>query len=174
VNDTPPLRLVPRNVGPEWRDVCLEHVEDRMTERDDVDLDPETGAEMDSDQLTAEDMLLDRGVEDLLDEGYSPPERPGSFGHDIADEDAGHRDTLDERLSAEVPDVGADPVEESAEYSGGEVGTDRAGRLVDDNGGTDGDTDAELYAEDIGIDGAGASAEEAAVHVIEPDSGDNL
>ena len=42
----------------------------------------------------------------------------------------------------------------------------RAGRLVDaDEGGTD-DTDDELYARDEGIDGAAASAEEAAVHVV--------
>lgn len=143
-----------------------------MTERDDVDLDPETGAEADSDQLSAEDMLLDRGVDDLLDEGYSPPDRPGSFGHDVFDDDAGSQDTLDNRLGAEVPDVDADS-DEAADYSGGEVGTQRAGRLVDSDGGTDGDTDSELYADDIGIDGAGASAEEAAVHLIEPDEEDD-
>ena len=35
------------------------------------------------DQLQPEDTLVDRGVDDVLDEGYSPPERPyggGSFG----------------------------------------------------------------------------------------------
>ena len=35
------------------------------------------------DQLQPEDTLIDRGVDDALDEGYSPPERPygrGSFG----------------------------------------------------------------------------------------------
>ena len=31
------------------------------------------------------------------------------------------------------------------------------------------DTDKDLWADDIGIDGAGASAEEAAVHVIDVD-----
>ncbi len=30
----------------------------------------------DEDQLPSEDTLDDRGVDDLLDEGYSPPERP--------------------------------------------------------------------------------------------------
>jgi hypothetical protein len=28
------------------------------------------------DQLQPEDTLIDRGVDDVLDEGYSPPERP--------------------------------------------------------------------------------------------------
>jgi len=45
-----------------------------------------------------------------------------------------------------------------------EVGDARAGRLV-----ADGDIDGELDAQDVGVDGAGASAEEAAVHVTEPD-----
>ena len=47
-----------------------------------------------------------------------------------------------------------------------EVGDVRAGRLVDaDDGGTS-DTDDELCARDEGIDGAAASAEEAAVHIV--------
>jgi hypothetical protein len=31
------------------------------------------------------------------------------------------------------------------------------------------DTESDLIAEDVGIDGAAASAEEAAVHVVDPD-----
>ncbi len=38
--------------------------------------DPATGTEGDADQLPAEDTLADRGVDDLLDEGYTVPERP--------------------------------------------------------------------------------------------------
>jgi len=49
---------------------------------------------------------------------------------------------------------------------GHEVGTDRAGRLVAADRGGGQDTDDELWARDIGVDGAGASAEEAAVHVV--------
>ena len=48
----------------------------------------------------------------------------------------------------------------------GEVGDQRAGRLVDPNAGIGDDVDSELVGEDVGIDGAGASAEEAAVHII--------
>jgi hypothetical protein len=47
-----------------------------------------------------------------------------------------------------------------------EVGDLRAGRLVDSEDAGDG----ELDAQDVGVDGAGASAEEAAVHVTEPDA----
>jgi hypothetical protein len=45
-----------------------------------------------------------------------------------------------------------------------EVGNLRAGRLIADDGG-----DGELDAQDIGVDGAAASAEEAAVHVVDDD-----
>ena len=37
----------------------------------------------DDNQLQPEDTLIDRGVDDVLDEGYSPPERPygrGAYG----------------------------------------------------------------------------------------------
>ena len=53
---------------------------------------------------------------------------------------------------------------------GGEVGAERAGRLVEEDEGAREDTDSELFARDVGIDGAGASAEEAAVHVIPEDA----
>ena len=47
-----------------------------------------------------------------------------------------------------------------------EVGRARAGRLVAPDQGFGEDMDAELVADDVGIDGGAASAEEAAVHVI--------
>jgi hypothetical protein len=43
----------------------------------------------------------------------------------------------------------------------------RAGRLVAPDWGFGEDTEAELVAEDAGISGGAASAEEAAVHIIE-------
>ncbi len=68
----------------------------------------------------------------------------------------------------EEPD--ADPYAEPAEdIDDGEVGTERAGRLVDPDEGFGEDTEKDLVGEDVGIDGAGASAEEAAVHVVEDD-----
>ena len=116
------------------------------------------------------DSLVDsRGLDEPLDEGYSPPEKwsPGEgFGNTPAEEEQG--ETLDQRIAQEEPEP--DPYELAANESEdvtGEVGTDRAGRLVDEDEGLGPDLEKDLVAEDVGIDGAGASAEEAAVHVIE-------
>jgi hypothetical protein len=46
------------------------------------------------------------------------------------------------------------------------VGDDRAGRLVAPDEGTHEDDEEDLLADDVGIAGAAASAEEAAVHVV--------
>jgi hypothetical protein len=125
--------------------------------------------------LEPEDTLEDtHGVRDVLDTGYSPPERPWAvedWGTTEAEESAG--ESLDRRLARELPDrilddgdgLG-DVSDTDGELLDDEVGDVRAGRLVDaDEGGT-ADTDAELYAHDEGIDGAAASAEEAAVHIV--------
>ena len=47
--------------------------------------------------------------------------------------------------------------------------TTRSGRLVDPDGGSGEDTEKDLVGDDVGIDGAAASAEEAAVHVVPDD-----
>jgi Family of unknown function (DUF5709) len=120
----------------------------------------------DEDQLQPEDTLDDRGVEDLLDEGYSPPEKwsPGeSFGNTA--EEARQGETLGQRLAQEEPE--ADQYAEPGENVGGpEIGTERSGRLVAPDQGAGEDAEKDLVAEDIGIDGAAASAEEAAVHTV--------
>jgi hypothetical protein len=111
------------------------------------------------DQIEPERSLDYRGVDDVLDEGYSPPERPSELLRH------GEHQTLDERLAAEEPDVTAGGP--AGEYvNDGEVGDQRAGRLVDPNGGIGPDTEKDLVGEDVGIDGGAASAEEAAVHII--------
>ena len=118
-------------------------------------------------QLPLEDTLLDRGVDDVLDEGYSPPDRePAIDVPTPAEEERG--ESLDQRLSEEEPDVGAvpDAIDPYGDDSAGEVGEERSGRLVD-TGGDLLDTEKDLLAQDVGIDGAGASAEEAAMHVID-------
>ena len=125
--------------------------------------------------LEAEDTLEDaRGVRDVLDTGWSPPERPWAvddWGTTEAEESAG--ESLDGRLARELPDrldddgdgLG-DLADSDGELVDDEVGDVRAGRLIDANDGGTGDTDDEMWARDAGIDGAAASAEEAAVHVI--------
>jgi hypothetical protein len=122
---------------------------------------------MSGDQLQPYDSLDDRGVEDVLDEGFSPPERePDHLRHPDGGE------SLETRLEEEQPEVWED-AEEEADADivdgdvGGEVGADRSGRLVAPDEGVHEDVDGDLVAEDEGIDGAGASAEEAAMHTIE-------
>ncbi len=130
----------------------------------------------DDNQLQPEDTLIDRGVDDMLDEGYSPPERPYGHGAYAASE------TMDELLAEEEPDPAsrinvvldefdqqsADEAERESEFpERREVGRARAGRLVASDHGFGADTEAELVAEDVGISGGAASAEEAAVHVID-------
>jgi hypothetical protein len=130
----------------------------------------------DDDQLQPEDTLIDRGVDDVLDEGFSPPERPygpGAFGPS---------ESMDQMLAEEEPDPASrinvwldkeeqqrsDEAEREAEFpESREVGGVRAGRLVAPDWGFGEDTEAELVAEDAGISGGAASAEEAAVHIIE-------
>ncbi|MTD13818.1 hypothetical protein GIS00_07670 [Nakamurella sp. YIM 132087] len=145
-----------------------------MSEYDDRDID-ETDTTPDvsdgvQEQLTEGDTLERTGLKDQLDEGYSPPDRdPHIDVPTQAEEEAGL--SLDELLSAEEPDVSADdPRSGLFDEEGEEVGDSRSGRLVSSDLGEYEDTEKELWGEDVGIDGAAASAEEAAVHVIDPEA----
>ncbi|MCW2561154.1 MAG: hypothetical protein JWP55_5118 [Mycobacterium sp.] len=115
----------------------------------------------DDDQLPEEDTLVDRGVDDILDEGYSPPEKW---------KDPRDHETLDELLSEEEPDpaMQLDDDDPGSDFSEDEeVGDRRAGRLVAPDEGVNPDDESDMLASDVGIDGSAASAEEAAVHVID-------
>nr|WP_275889251.1 DUF5709 domain-containing protein [Nakamurella flavida] len=102
-----------------------------------------------------------------MDEGYSPPDRePSVHVPTEAEEEEGA--SLDELLAAETPEVWDREDTSLFDEEGDEVGTERAGRLIDTDGGL-GDLEKDLLAEDVGIDGAGASAEEAAVHIVADD-----
>ena len=124
---------------------------------------------MSGDQLQPQDTLDDRGVDDVLDEGISPPEElRGAKAKGVTPAEAVEGETIDDRIRQEEPEVWEEADAESDAESldgpvGGEVGEARAGRLLS----TDEDVEQDLIAEDEGIDGAGASAEEAAVHRIE-------
>lgn len=123
------------------------------------------------DQLQPDDSLVDRGVADVLDEGYVTPERwspAQSFGNTPAEMKRG--ETLEQRITQENPEIAPpddtpwnpDPSEPR------EVGHHRAGRLVDANGGYPGeDAEAESVGRDVGLAGGAASAEEAAMHIID-------
>lgn len=131
----------------------------------------EPGSETDgndgvAEQLSVEDSLLDTRIEDVLDEGYSPPDREPSV-HVPTESEEARGESLDALLSAEVPEVWAQDEDNLFDESGDEVGGVRAGRLVSVGSDGYGDTEKDLLAGDVGIDGAGASAEEAAMHVID-------
>jgi hypothetical protein len=123
----------------------------------------------DQPQGDGDSMSDDRGLAEPLDEGYSPPERWSvgqGYGNTPLEEELG--ETLDQRLAQEEPEP--DPYELAAtetEDVSGEVGSERAGRLVEPDEGAHVDVEGDLLAHDVGIDGAAASAEEAAVHVID-------
>jgi Family of unknown function (DUF5709) len=117
------------------------------------------------DQIQPEDSLDDRGVADVLDEGYSPPERYSRLIR------AGEHENLDQRLDEEEPEPDPYAEVDEEDVNDGEVGDVRAGRLVDPNEGIGPDLDKDLIGDDVGIDGAAASAEEAAMHIVPDDFG---
>lgn len=155
-------------------------------------------------QLQPEDTLVDRNVDDVLDEGYTAPEKWSAgqgFGTTAEEEEQG--ESLDQRLAQEQPDLGLVEIERAAEAGDGEdpvsaeiasdldgdaglideglvdeqsgeliddeVGDERAGRLVAPDEGAHTDAEGTLSADDVGIDSAAASAEEAAMHVVPDD-----
>ncbi|WP_329108845.1 DUF5709 domain-containing protein [Micromonospora sp. NBC_01699] len=137
----------------------------------------------DEGQLSADDTLEDRGLDDALDEGYSPPENyRGSTAFGVTAEEAGIGESLDQRIVQEVPeqatpwespllptDLDEDALSREADefLDADEVGDLRAGRLVAPDQGLGPDEEADSIGNDVGIDGGGASAEEAAMHIVE-------
>jgi hypothetical protein len=131
----------------------------------------------DQPQGSGDSLVDDRGLDQPLDEGYSPPEKWSAaqgYGNTPLEEHVG--ESLDQRERQEVGEP--DPYEEAESMSverieGGledevdEVGDGRAGRLVEPDRGVRSDTEPQAIADDVGVDGAAAGAEEAAVHVVE-------
>ncbi|MFI7345745.1 DUF5709 domain-containing protein [Streptomyces sp. NPDC049936] len=124
--------------------------------------------------LDLQDAVDERTYDDTLDEGYSPPEKPlGVNRHGTTAAEQHDGESLDERLAEEVPDVAVPDGDGVGDQPGGEgepvdpeAGTERSGRLVAPDEGVRGDTTKETVAEDVGIDGGAAGAEEAAMHVV--------
>ncbi|MFD7661121.1 DUF5709 domain-containing protein [Streptomyces sp. NPDC059788] len=128
-----------------------------------------------SDEPDMEDALDEPDYDDMLDQGYSPPEKPlavNRTGTTASEQRDG--ESLDERLAREEPDVRppdgdgiGDQQDADGEPVDGQVGDERAGRMT----GTD-EGDAlrlrnDEIGRDVGIDGGAASAEEAAVHIVD-------
>jgi hypothetical protein len=151
---------------------------DESFEQDDID---------DEGVLDASDTLDGEPGDDPLDAGYLPTDRWSAgmrYGSTEAEERAG--ESLDQLLAEEEPDITLDPEEERADEAAGKDQEDedagdedvdglllddgpdpRAGRLFAEDEGTHSDEEPDLVAHDAGIDGGAASAEEAAVHVVD-------
>jgi hypothetical protein len=141
--------------------------------------------------LGASDTLDGDPGDDPLDRGVATPQRWSAgmrFGTTAGEQETG--ESLDDLLAKEEPDIGAGDYDEdgeryedvAADPDAGDEDVDglllddgpdpRAGRLVAGDEGAHPDTEADLVAQDAGIDGGAASAEEAAVHVVQDDDTD--
>jgi hypothetical protein len=136
--------------------------------------------------------------DDPLDRGVVPPERwSAGIRYGTTEEEQAEGESLDQLLAEEEPDdtleltedeledddEDAEDIEEyDAEDDAGDEDVDglllddgpdpRAGRLVAEDEGAHPDEEEDLVATDVGIDGGGATAEEAAIHVVEEDDYD--
>ncbi len=137
----------------------------------------------------ASDTLINEPEGDPLDRGVAPPERwSAGMRYGTTDDEEESGESLDQLLAEEEPDPAldldedddvpedSDDEDEAEEYLDGlllDDGPDpRAGRLVAEDEGAHPDAEADLVARDAGISGGAASAEEAAVHVVEDDDTD--
>jgi hypothetical protein len=149
---------------------------------------PESADLTDYEVLDASDTLDGDPGDDPLDRGVAAPQRWSAASRHTstaAEQQAG--ESLDQLLAEEEPDV-ADEVDDEpvGDLAGDEDAGDedvdglllddgpdaRAGRLVAEDEGAHADEQADLVARDTGIDGGGATAEEAAMHVVDDDDTD--
>jgi hypothetical protein len=149
----------------------------------------------DYETLDSYDTLDGKPGDDPLDRGVATPDRWSAgmrYGTTTEEEQDG--ESLDQLLDEEEPDTTLDDleaVETENEDEPGSIDDDdeladedvdglllddgqdpRAGRLVAEDEGARADAEADLVASDVGIDGGAATAEEAAVHVVDEDDYD--
>jgi hypothetical protein len=110
--------------------------------------------------------VLERELGDPVDQILGV--RPGSEDVNIGESGdarlATEADLDDPEVDQLVADAGGDTDVPAAEFAEQDP---RAGRLVAPDEGLESDTEKDMIARDAGISGAGASAEEAAVHVVD-------
>jgi hypothetical protein len=142
------------------------------------------------------DTLSGAPGDDPLDRGVVPPERWSAgirYGTTETEQESG--ESLDQLLAEEEPDDTLDEIEDAEDEEDDEeyediAGDDdagdedvdglllddgpepRAGRLVAEDEGAHEDDEEDLVATDVGVDGGGATAEEAAMHIVEEDDYD--
>jgi hypothetical protein len=122
------------------------------------------GGDDDAEYLDQAETLTGEGAEldEPLDTSYSPPDNSPvatRFGNTAAEQAEG--ESLDQRLTQEVPDITPDDVTDEA--------APRAGRLIAPDEGAHEDTEAAPVAFDAGKAGSAATAEEAAMHIVDED-----
>jgi len=137
------------------------------------DMPEDDGVLQPGDSLETDDLSADP-----LDTGISPLERhPASERYGVTFNEARTGESLDERLAEEEPDFGElasldnrpEPESDAPPLDDDEPDR-RAGRLVAEDEGAH-ETDGRDYlGRDVGIDGGAASAEEAAMHVVDEDA----
>jgi hypothetical protein len=129
----------------------------------------ESGVE-DAEDFDPIESLTGSDQEEPLDTSYSPPDyRPAATRHGLTDLEQAEGESLDERLAEEEPEIDAtaDPAGDyDADYTEADP---RSGRLVAPDEGAHDDTEKDEVAFDAGTAGYAASAEEAAVHVVDED-----
>ena len=126
---------------------------------------PESADLTDYEVLDASDTLDGDPGDDPLDRGIATPQRWSAAIRQVrtaVGQPAG--EPLEQRIAEEEPDVDG-PLADSAPDP-------RAGRLVAEDEGAHPDDEVDLVARDAGIDGGGATAEEAAIHVVNSDDTD--
>ena len=114
------------------------------------------------DQLTPSDALTGDDTDDPLDAGYNLPDRPSHSWRGETPNEAVRGESLDDHLREEEPEVW----DEREDVEGDE----RAGRLVAPDEGDHAPRESDLIASDRGRAGYAASAEEAAVHIVDDES----
>ena len=137
-----------------------------MSETDDTAYGDEVyvGGDDDAEYLDQAETLTGDGAEfdEPLDTSYSPPDNSPvatRFGNTAAEQAEG--ESLDQRLAQEVPDISPDDVTDEA--------APRAGRLIAPDEGAHEDLEAAPVAFDAGKAGSAATAEEAAMHIVDED-----
>jgi Family of unknown function (DUF5709) len=146
---------------------------------------PESADLTDYEVLDASDTLDGDPGDDPLDRGVAAPQRWSAAIRRGSEQQAG--ESLDELLAEEEPDVADEEDDEpigdlAGDEDAGDEDVDglllddgpdpRAGRLVAEDEGAHPDEEADLVARDTGMDGGGATAEEAAMHVVDDDDTD--
>jgi hypothetical protein len=148
-----------------------------MSQTERTDFADEWNVAEDDGVLDASDTLDDDRTGDPLDTGIVAADHwtaANRFGTTAAEERAG--ESLAQLLAQEEPDIDryaavADDEDEDELTRRGYDREARTGRLVADDEGLGEDQQAEAVAWDVGIDGGAASAEEAAIHLVDDPNG---